>query len=561
MNFKITPYIYSLLLFFIYTELQAQEFELKIKTKDTLKQSVINLIDYRRFHENNASVYDQLDSLKQSLKTRGYFNNKITNIVQVDSVFISEIELGKKIENIKIFYNKNIFNKTLIKNFSDNYNDKSFVIKTQNVSQVLNELVAVLENQGKTFAQVSLKNITYDNETLSATLNTTNSNQRRIDDIIVNKYDDFPKSHIKHLLNLKKGTTFNTSKLKQASDAIASLPFVSEIKPPEVLFTNDSTSVYLYLEKTKSNKFDGLIGFSSDENGKINFNGYLDLLLNNIFNSGEQFSLNWKSNGEERKIFKLKITSPFIFNSKFSPNLNFDIYKQDSTFLNIKSNLKISYLVNPRNKISTIYQIEKSNDLNTAISSNHVTEFNNSFFGLSYEYKKINTLRPFQNIFFIDFNTLIGKRKNPINNDQQQKFELSVNYNWILNKRNTISIKNTNQLLVSDTFYTNELYRIGGANSIRGFNQESIFASALSILNLEYQYYMTNDSYIYSITDFGYVENNTNNTTNKLFGFGIGYNYQIKSGHIDMSYAIGKESNSEFNFNNSKFHIKLIQFF
>ena len=62
------------------------------------------------------------------------------------------------------------------------------------------------------------------------------------------------------------------------------LPFAQQKRPSEVLFTKDSTSVYLYLEKIKSNRFDGFIGFGTDETtGKIEFDGYLDLnLINNL---------------------------------------------------------------------------------------------------------------------------------------------------------------------------------------------------------------------------------------------------------------------------------------
>ena len=70
------------------------------------------------------------------------------------------------------------------------------------------------------------------------------------------------------------------------------------IKFPEILFEQDSTTVYLYLQKTKTNKFDGLIGFNTNDQGKLKFNGYIDLYLNNLLNKGESLSINWKSNSE-----------------------------------------------------------------------------------------------------------------------------------------------------------------------------------------------------------------------------------------------------------------------
>lgn len=562
MNLKITPYIYIVLIFFGKFDLQSQNIELKIKPVDTLNSSVIDLINYQRFHPDDNSITKELDSVSKKLKIIGYFNNKIIETIKNDSLYISKIKLNKKIEFAKISFDNSKFKKNTIRRITNDYSKNTFTIKTNEIPDALNFLLNYFEEQGNSFVQLSLKNITQHNDTIKATLYLNNSSKRKIDKIIVNKYTNFPKSFIKNYLNLKENSIFNTSKLEFASDAIQSLSFVSEIKPPEVLFTKDSTTIYLYLDKLRSNKFDGLIGFSTNDRGKLNFNGYLDLLLNNIFNSGEQFSINWKSNSGERKLFNININTPYIFNSKFSPNLNFNIYKQDSTFLNIKTDFNLKYSLNPHNSIIASFQSENSNNLNNT-PTNNIEEFSNSFFGVSYEYKKINPINPFQNKFKFNINTLFGKRFIQSNSikDNQQKINLGIEYNWLLNKRNIISLKNNSQLLISDNYYTNELFRIGGSNSIRGFNEESIFSSSHAILNIEYQYYLQSQSYLYSITDFAYVENLINNTQNNLYSLGIGYTYKIKSGFIDMSYAIGKQSNIPFNINNSRFHIKLIQLF
>jgi hypothetical protein len=65
------------------------------------------------------------------------------------------------------------------------------------------------------------------------------------------------------------------------------------------LFTEDSTKVYVYLEKKKSNTFDGFIGFSNNEK-KDSFQR-LDLTLENSLHVGEQFSLYWKNGWKQTK--------------------------------------------------------------------------------------------------------------------------------------------------------------------------------------------------------------------------------------------------------------------
>ena len=558
-----TPYIYILFFLVAIQNLNAQKIELKIVDSDSINNLVLNSIRFNRFFDDENSVYEEIDSITKKLTKIGFIDNYVASIKKEDSLYTTYYNLGETKKTITIYYDSDIIDKTNVKTFSSNFTENYFKININEVSKVLNGLVNQLENKGNSFAELSLKDISSKNNKLFAYLHVNKTIQRKIDGISVNGYEDFSKSFVKHHLNLKRGTVFNTKKLNFASETVQGLPFASEIKPPEVLFTNDSTTVYLYLQKNKSNKFDGLIGFSSDENGKLNFNGYLDLLLNNIFNKGETITINWKSNGSDRKRFNLEVETPYIFNSPITPKASFNIYKQDSTFLNIRALVDLSYAINPQNSVSAKFQTEKSSDLINNTTQNNINEFSNLFYGISYTYKKADHLKPFQNKFLFNLNTLWGNRTLTSSSEKstQRKYELTASYNWTLNQKNSIFIKNKSALFTSDELFTNEIYRIGGSNSIRGFDEESIFTSTYSILNLEYRYHLANLSYLYSITDFGYIQNDIQNDNTQLYSFGIGYTYSIKSGVINISYALGKTSEEPFNFNNSRFHIKLVHYF
>ena len=79
--------------------------------------------------------------------------------------------------------------------------------------------------------------------------------------------------------------TLDNSVLIGKNNELNSLGFVTTTKPPEILFKEDSTSVYFYLKKLKNNNFDGILGFSSGEENKgLTFNGYINLELNNNLN-------------------------------------------------------------------------------------------------------------------------------------------------------------------------------------------------------------------------------------------------------------------------------------
>ncbi|MFT6754806.1 MAG: translocation and assembly module TamA, partial [Urechidicola sp.] len=343
----------------------SQELELKIVPKDSLNNLVLKSIDYTQIHLTEKSLISEIDSVSFQLQKRGYLNNHLEEFKQNDSIYTAHYIIGDKTDLLKVYYDTGIIPKDIIRSRVTTINEEYFTTTIDQVSLILNEIVNYLEGAGNTFVEVSLKNLITVEVGFEAKLSINNLKNRSIDNIVVKGYSKFPKSFIKHYLNLQKGTIFNSNKITQISDAINSLTFVSEIKPPEILFTKDSTSIYLYLQKNKSNVFDGLIGFSTNEKGKLEFNGHFDLALNNAFNGGESIAVKWKSNGEDQKLFSLKLETPFIFNSNITPEMSFDIYKQDTTFLNTKASIDLKYILNPQTIVAAKYQSENSNDLTT----------------------------------------------------------------------------------------------------------------------------------------------------------------------------------------------------
>ncbi|WP_418510847.1 hypothetical protein [Corallibacter sp.] len=56
---------------------------------------------------------------------------------------------------------------------------------------------------------------------------------------------------------IKTDDVFNLSAIKRKTLQFENLKFANQLKDPEVLFTEDSTTLYLYIDKIKSNSFDG----------------------------------------------------------------------------------------------------------------------------------------------------------------------------------------------------------------------------------------------------------------------------------------------------------------
>ena len=544
--------------------LDAQNYKLEInidsknnQNKNAPKNTIVESVP-------EDSIYKELSSFVEKIELKGYLNSSLDSLIKTDSIAIAYLNPGKQTQFINIYYDhipKTLLIKNDIKFYADVINETYVRILFSDLGLFMESLVDLFEEKGNSFVQFSLQDIELYDQEARATLQMDLNRQRYIDKVIVKGYENFPKNYIDHELGLKKGTVFNKEKIKRASRSINNLLFAEELKSPEILFTNDSTIIYLYLRKKKSNKFDGIIGFASkeDDNG-IEFNGYLDLAINNIFNSGETIALFWKNNGQNRQRFYLETELPYLFNTPLSPKANFELYRQDSTFNNIRAHISLRYSIMGKGQISAQLNTENSNDLTNGTTAG-VASYSNIFYGLSYRYQQLSSDALFPITFDLELSGLFGSRKNESQKTNQTKFLLYANYLYAINKKNYLFLQNTSGLLNSDNYFENELFRIGGIYNLRGVNEESIFASAYTVFNLEYRFKPNSSSYFYSITDFSYSENQLIATNTNVISLGLGYAFQTKAGILNLSYAVGKFNNEAITLDNSKVHIKIISKF
>lgn len=536
----------------------SQHYELNIQAKDSSDIKIITTISYNKIHLSKQSALIEVDSISERFTKKGYINNQY-KITENDSIINCFFTLYQKIELIRINYDAKIIDKDFINQITLTATDTYFDIPLNSTEETLNEIVSYFENQGYSFTNVFLSNLDQSNDLLSANLNIQISNKRNIDHVVIKGYPEFPKKYLKHYLEINPNTPFNLESLNKLDELISTIPFVTQIKKPEVLFTKDSTTLYIYVKKKATSNFDGILGFSNeDDSGKLKFTGYLDLQLNNVLNKGESFSINWQNSQQKNTTLKLDFNSPYIFNSKVNLNGAFSIFRQDSLFLNTKGLLTLGYSLNKNNSIQLIGTTEKSDLSSTSPTTYNLENFQKNMLGVSYWFRIIEEPIYFNRYrFSIDAGYLIGNRKSTDLKTQQNNIQFTVAYTAHFNRRNALFIKTKTEILNTTNPFDNELYRIGGVNSIRGFNENSIPTSKYNVSNLEYHYKLSNNSYIYSITDFAILNNTNTNTTTQLYGFGLGFYLNTKHTILNLSYALGKNYNIPFNANDSKIHIKI----
>lgn len=543
--------------------IKSQTVELKIIGNSTHETKTIDSIGYFSKPSNLKQADDEIIALRLKLTNIGYIYNKIAyKKKENDSVYLTQIELEKKIKNVHIYIGIN--NKKIPQQLFDS-RQNTIELPYSQIDSFLKQTTQKLEKNGYAFAKVKLGNIIEKQQNLYADLFINTGNKRNINSIVI-KYQDqtqkkiFPKGAEKQINKKYNNSVFNQETVENIKIDFEKFGFINQTKYPEILFTKDTTKVFVYLEKRKANNFDGYLGFNNTENKKIKFNGYLDLTLVNALRSGEELSIYWKNDGDNQKTFNAKIDIPYLFKSAIGIKGQINIFKQDSIFQNTKTALQLGYFLNYNKRLYLGFESTESSDIQNYNETN-LNDYKNTFFTSTFEMKNNdtrNTLFPIKNNLTLTFGT--GIRTNIISSSIKQNFvNFNIMNNFYINEKNIIYVKFQNYHLKSKTYLINELFRFGGVNSIRGFAENTLQTNLMFALITEYRLLISNKLYFNSILDYCYYEDPTNplnkNKSEKLLGIGIGLGIETTSGLLKFAITNGKTNKQDLKFYNTNITI------
>jgi hypothetical protein len=560
-----TAFLFLLFLIFGQNS-SAQNLYLQIIGGSTSETRTIDSISYLRKHKNTKSIQDEISEISSKLSKIGYIDNNLSDFRKAnDSSYVTKLNLGKKIKFIHIYIGSDeLLNNTITLTQKNN----NIELPYPDTDSFLKETIQKLEQKGYALATLKLINIKRDKNTLYADLKFESNKKRKLNSIIIQYSDNtqsnkFPKGHLTQINKKYQNSIFNQKTVEEIYSDFNKFGFVNQIKYPEILFINDTTKVFVYLEKKNSNTFDGFLGFSNDVNSKLTLNGYLDVTLENILAIGEQLSIFWKSDGNDQKTFKAQIEIPYLLKTPIGLKAQIQLFRQDTTFQNTKTAIDLSYFANYNTRIYLGYQSTESSDIQNSNNSS-ISDFNNSYLTSSFEHTKPdsnNNIFPVKSRFLTSVG--IGKRNSNIkfeNSENRQFFvNIQATHNLYLNKRNSINLNSQNYYLRSSNYIINELFRFGGFKSVRGFTENSLQAYFATSILTEYRYILSSNLYIHSILDYCLYKNKTgletSDKTQNLIGVGLGVGLQTKNGLLKLAVANGTAKNQQFEISKSIVHI------
>lgn len=441
-----------------------------------------------------------------------------------------------------------------------------------------------LENNGFPFAKFEFDSLSFQSNNVSGKLILTKGRLVRIDSVVIMGELKLRESYLTNFLDIKEGSLYSERAIRKIPNKIESVRFLKQIKTPTVSFQDDITKVVLYLNKRQASSFDGIIGFLPDNaTGDILITGDVKLHLENALKQGEVVDLNWRKLQTNTQELNVEVISPFILNSPFSLDGKLKIYRRDTLFTDVFRQLGARFVFGNANFLRLFVERQTTSLISTqqyantsvqpAFLDRSITGYGAGLSIINLD-NRINPSKGFELLpeASIGTKTIIENQKLPeviydsltlrslqIRSTFNAAYYVPIVPKLIWHQRGLAAS------LINDQLFNNEAYRIGGLKSLRGFDEESIFASTYFILRTEIRYQIDKEGYFFGFFDGAWYENKSLNHIGQRrdlpFGFGAGITFSTKAGLFSLSYALGSQQGNPILIRAAKIHFGFVSLF
>ena len=533
---------------FVYSQQYILEFKNTTESEKKTKK-------YKSYKDLILAIEDTLVLIKK----QGFYDAKVNSLIRKDS-FNYEVILNKNqmVEYIEIS-NKLAFDENIVK-ILNKYTENGKLIRFKQIESVTNEITEILSEGGYPFGKVGFINYKLVNPTtIKLEMEIQYGSKRNIDKVIVKGYENFPKNFIKNIFKPGKSNSLDVDKALSLANKIDKTGFARNIKDPEILFTKDSSSLYLYLDKIRRNTFDGFLSFDTDENsGKINIEGYAKINLINTFNGGEKINFDFRSQKNQDRSLNSDVYIPYVFGSPLNLKYGLNLIQKDSSYTSNENLIDIDMIFgNIRSGLGL-----QTNKSTSEEAIENVENFKSKLINVFSEYIILdNSDQLISELFKISLRYGSGLKEQSGEKTNFSKYSVELHRKFNLSSKFKLQSSITRRKINSKNLVNNELLRFGGYNSIRGYDENSIFADGYTLLKTSLNYYLNDTIYIYTIFDLANYSNKILDLDEDIYSGGLGFSSRTENGIISISYSKGNSWGNSFNLKNAKINVIFITFF
>lgn len=374
-------------------------------------------------------------------------------------------------------------------------------------------------------------------------------------------------SFIHNLIDHVPGRPFKESNYALVDRKINRIGFITVKRELDIAFQKNKAQLYLDLEEETSSSFEGIVGLQQNQQQGSNFVGNFNLDLQNLFRSGKELFLDWQSFAQGSQELLLSYKHPFIFGSRISPSFKFSLLRQDSLFLQRESEIRVATYISAKTELGFTFNRMVGSLTTTdeiVLSGQEFADFESSNYFVEIGNGRENNVI-LKNSSYWNSRVGIGRKtigENPGIDDSFYDtlqlettnflFDVAGGMNRKLGKLTLIAQDINFRMIRNKQLLNNERFRIGGLNTVRGFNEKFFFSDLYFLSRTEFRSFFEKGSYLFAFFDQLYYQNDE--IDDYAFGTGIGFSLKTSGGRFNFALALGKSEQQPLDPSNIKVH-------
>lgn len=555
---------------------------------------------FQRRFGYDLTVKDSAEGIKEISRLLGKVRSAGFLAASVDSVMADSTHakaymyIGEEFETIAL-QNGNVEDGLLADANVRNQLSGKKQMDIKAAENVSTKIIQAAENNGYPFAATRLDSFSAAPQGYAARIYIEKHELFRFDSLRLISPTKAKRRFLMSYLGIRTNRPYDESRVNKITQRLGELQFIDVLKPYTIEFVNEKANINLFLKDKKASQFYFIIGFLPGSSGKkLLVTGEAKLNLLSPFGMGEELSLEWNQLQPKTQRLNVALTFPYLLGLPLGISGRFDLYKRDTTWIDINGDYGLQYQVIGSNYLKASYrqkrtiildvdtgsiQLGKRLPNNLDMASN---EFALEYFMQKFDYRfnptkgyalRVGGSAGIKKI--IKNNTIIELQDEAKGTSFEYLYDtvgiktfrfsagLMIDKFWRLAKRHTIRTMFDGKYLYSKNIFENEKYRLGGNSSLRGFDEQSIFTPWYAMADVEYRFLLSKNSYFSTFFNAAMVQDTRpgKGPFDFPFGFGAGAALETKAGIFGLTFALGRQLDNKISFRQAKIHFGYVNYF
>ena len=518
------------------------------------------IVDDEVFHvaryKDTLSFDRQNNEIIRRYRTKGHWLAVIDSAYSLGDSIISEIHLGRRFSNCQV---RIWTSDSTSQVFGSRVGRGKGLSLGDYLHRKIESQLSLYENNGYPFASLDMLDAKVFGGSVLVDVGLNPRTHIAFDSLCISPASIVNANFLAAYLRIRKDQPYSEHTVRNVPLVLKDLSFM-RLEALDVSYRHKHAYLDLKVTKRSVNRFDGVLGMVPRETDEgVDFTGQLDLGLRNLLRTGKELDLQWQKLRPESQKLDLTYFHPVFFYTPIDLRFGLFLLKQDSLFSNRSLQFALEHRLSPSIRMALTYESAWGAALQDRQDS--IGNYTIDYYGTSLVYKTLDdNLYPRQGLI-IKLTGQVGNKEISeeglvVPRSSQYKVQVNLSNYQPLNSRTVLVMGLSAGWLDNQYLYINDLFRLGGLRSIRGFNEGEFFASKFAVSNLEWRLYFEEQSFLVLFVDQAMMSYNLPSVQFIDYPSSIGGGLEISTdgGNFRILYGMGRREEERFSLSQFKIH-------